>query len=107
MDDKKMSEETPQSVSRRGFIKGVIAAGAVVSKDVAPYAIVAGNPARTIRSRFASDIAARIQVLAWWDWSHAQLREALPHFRALSAEAFLDRYEPKPPGALPAQLATG
>jgi hypothetical protein len=47
-----------------------------------------------IRSRFPADIAARIQALAWWDWPHTRLREALPHFRALSAEAFLERYEP-------------
>jgi phosphonate metabolism protein (transferase hexapeptide repeat family) len=73
----------------------VVAAGAVVTKDVAAYAIVAGNPARMIRPRFPSDIATRIQALAWWDWPHARLRETLPHFRALSAEAFLQHYEPR------------
>jgi phosphonate metabolism protein (transferase hexapeptide repeat family) len=71
----------------------VIAAGAVVTKDVAPYAIVAGNPARLIRPRFPQDIAARLEALAWWDWPHDQLRAALRDFRALSAEGFLDRYE--------------
>jgi len=71
----------------------VIAAGAVVTKDVAPYAIVAGNPARLIRPRFAQDIAARLQALAWWDWPHDRLRAALHDFRALSVEAFLERYE--------------
>ncbi|HEY4919755.1 MAG TPA: DapH/DapD/GlmU-related protein [Xanthobacteraceae bacterium] len=71
----------------------VIAAGAVVTKDVAPYAIVAGNPARLIRPRFAQEIAARLQALAWWNWPHDQLRAALRDFRVLSAEAFLDRHE--------------
>ena len=71
----------------------VIAAGAIVTKDVAPYAIVAGNPARLIRMRFANDIAARLLRLAWWDWSHARLEAALPDFRALSIERFLDRHE--------------
>ena len=71
----------------------VIAAGAVVTKDVAPYAIVAGNPARLIRARFPQGIAARLQALAWWDWPHDQLRAALRDFRVLSAEAFLDRHE--------------
>src|SRR5580704_13045007 len=70
-----------------------IAAGAVVTKDVAPYAIVAGNPARLIRPRFPQEIALRLQALAWWDWPHDQLRAALRDFRALSAEGFLDRYE--------------
>jgi hypothetical protein len=71
----------------------VIAAGAVVTKDVRPYAIVGGNPARMIRQRFPDAVAARLQSLAWWNWSHGQLRKALPDFRRLSAEAFLDTYE--------------
>src|SRR5262245_30748549 len=71
----------------------VIAAGAVVTKDVAPYAIVGGNPARPIRQRFAPEIAARMQALAWWDWPHERLREALADFRALSVEEFLKRHE--------------
>jgi len=71
----------------------VIAAGAVVTKDVAPYAIVAGNPARLIRARFTDHIAARLQRLAWWDWSHERLRAALPDFQKLSIDRFLERYE--------------
>jgi hypothetical protein len=51
-----------------------------------------------IRPRFPTDIATRIQALAWWDWPHARLREALAQFRALSAEAFLQRYEPQTSG---------
>src|SRR5450432_1520677 len=71
----------------------VIAAGAVVSKDVAPYGIVAGNPARFIRARFPDEIAARLQRLAWWDWSHERLRSALPDFQKLSIDRFLERHE--------------
>ena len=71
----------------------VIAAGAIVTKDVAPYAIVAGNPARVIRPRFADDIAARLQALAWWDWPHERLRAVLADFRTLSVEEFLGRHE--------------
>lgn len=71
----------------------VVAGGAVVTKDVAPYTIVAGNPARPVRPRFAENIAERLQNLAWWDWEHARLRAALDDFRNLSVEDFLDRYE--------------
>jgi phosphonate metabolism protein (transferase hexapeptide repeat family) len=71
----------------------VIAAGSIVTKDVAPYNIVAGNPARLIRPRFPTQIAARMEKLKWWHWSHERLRLALPDFRRLSAEEFLDRYE--------------
>lgn len=71
----------------------VVAGGAIVTKDVAPYAIVAGNPARPIRARFPDAIAQRLVALAWWDWDHAALRAALDDFRSLSVEAFLDRHE--------------
>ena len=68
-------------------------AGALVTKDVAPYTIVAGLPGTELRRRQPVDIAERLVALAWWDWSHDALRAALPEFRALSAEAFLEKYE--------------
>ena len=71
----------------------IVASGAVVTKDVAPYMIVAGIPATPLRARFTADVADRMQALAWWDWSHERLRQALPDFRALPAEAFLEKYE--------------
>ena len=71
----------------------VIAAGAVVTKDVAPYWIVAGVPAVPIRLRLSEKIAARLIALAWWDWDHATLRARLHDFRSLPAEEFLERYE--------------
>lgn len=70
----------------------VIASGAVVTKDVAPYMIVAGLPATPLRPRFDARTAERLLGLAWWDWSHDMLRQALPDFRALAAEAFLEKY---------------
>ncbi len=70
----------------------VVAASAVVTKDVAPYTIVAGVPAREIRPRFAPEIAERLIALAWWDWSHDTLRARLEDFRHLPIEAFVEKY---------------
>ena len=71
----------------------VVAAGAIVTKDVEPYAVVTGVPAAPLRMRLPREVADRLIALAWWDWDHDRLRHALPDFRMLSAEAFLDRYE--------------
>ena len=46
----------------------VISARAVVTRDVPPFAIVAGNPARVVRHRFDPDTTRRLLAVAWWDW---------------------------------------
>ncbi|MGD1934082.1 MAG: CatB-related O-acetyltransferase [Candidatus Phaeomarinobacter sp.] len=51
----------------------IVAAGAVVTKDVAPYAIVGGNPAREIRKRFNDIQIEALLDLCWWDWSDDEI----------------------------------
>ena len=70
----------------------IVAAGALVTKDVPPYTIVTGIPAKPMRERFPKEIANAMQDLAWWDWSHERLLEVLPDMRALPAEEFLKKY---------------
>jgi len=71
----------------------VVGANAVVTQDVAAYTIVAGVPARPVRRRFSEEVAARIDALAWWDWTPEKLAQAIPDMQALPIEAFLDRWE--------------
>ncbi|WP_170405091.1 chloramphenicol acetyltransferase [Ruegeria arenilitoris] len=71
----------------------IVASGAIVTKDVPPHTIVGGVTAQPIRLRFPAHVAERMMALAWWDWDNARLRAALPDFRALPAEAFLEKYE--------------
>ena len=70
----------------------VVAAGAIVTRDVAPYSIQAGNLARPLTARQPRAVADRLIALAWWDWDHEALRAALEDFRQLSAEAFLEKH---------------
>lgn len=53
----------------------VIGMGSVVTKDVEPYAIVAGNPAKVIRKRFDDATIQKLLDLKWWDWSDEKLAE--------------------------------
>jgi len=53
----------------------IIAMGSIVTKDVAPYMIIAGIPAKPIRERFTKPIAERLMALEWWDWSHQLLQQ--------------------------------
>ncbi|GJE60964.1 CatB-related O-acetyltransferase [Methylobacterium trifolii] len=56
----------------------VVAAKSVVTRDVPPYAIVAGNPAQVVRMRFPDAEVARLLRIAWWDWEIARITRALP-----------------------------
>jgi virginiamycin A acetyltransferase len=53
----------------------IVAARSVVTKDVPPYAIVAGNPARVIKHRFNEEQIDKPQRIAWWNWDRDKIRE--------------------------------
>lgn len=56
----------------------VIGTRALVTKNVEPYAIVGGNPARTIRKRFDDDDIARLLEMKWWEWPAERIKAAMP-----------------------------
>jgi len=53
----------------------IVGAGAVVTKDVAPYAIVVGNPAREIGRRFSAQRIAEMSDIRWWDWPESTIQK--------------------------------
>ncbi len=69
----------------------VVGAGAVVTKAVPPYAIVAGNPARIVRHRFDEDIVRRLLASRWWSLDEAELHRLGPRFN--DVEGFLNAIE--------------
>jgi len=69
----------------------VVAAGSVVTKDVPPYAIAAGNPARPISYRFSVETIEAMQRIRWWDWPLEKLKLEKAAFD-LPAERFVERF---------------
>jgi acetyltransferase-like isoleucine patch superfamily enzyme len=67
----------------------IIGAGSVVTRNVEPYAVVAGNPARLVRKRFSEPEIARLLATAWWDWPLDTIKRALPLLLSPDIERFL------------------
>lgn len=66
------------------------AAGAVITKDVPDYAVVAGVPARIIKYRFTPDQIKKLNEIAWWDWPDEKIRECYDDF--LDINVFLQKH---------------
>lgn len=65
----------------------IVAAGSVVAGDVPAYAIVAGNPARVVRTRFGEDVVRRLLAVAWWDWPAEKITRNLGAIRGADIDA--------------------
>jgi acetyltransferase-like isoleucine patch superfamily enzyme len=76
----------------------VLAAGAVVSRDVAPYTVAGGVPARFIKERFSREIAGQLERMAWWNWPFETIMQRLPEFQSGNIEAFCRRWAPASAG---------
>ncbi len=68
----------------------VIASGAVVTKDVEPYQIVAGVPAKPIKMRFPEDVCTKLLQIAWWEWPRAVMEERF--YELNDVQSFIEKY---------------
>lgn len=64
----------------------IIGTRAVVTKDVPPYSIVGGIPAKVIRKRYSPDIIEQLLSLRWWDWTKDRIKRSLPFIMAGNIE---------------------
>ena len=83
----------------------VIAAGAVVAKDVAPYTIVGGVPARVLRNRMAPAQSEALRALAWWNWPQSTLRDAAELFRLPVDDSVLEQLSARSPTTCEVKLS--
>jgi phosphonate metabolism protein (transferase hexapeptide repeat family) len=71
----------------------VVGSGSVVTRDLPPYSIAVGSPARAIKRRFPEEVAAALGRIAWWDWDREKIKENLELFRG-SVEDFVRLHDP-------------
>ena len=70
----------------------VVGAKALVTKNVAPYSMVGGNPARHIRYRFDNDTIAKLLEIQWWNWEDEKIKEAVPYLMNNDLRAFFEKF---------------
>jgi len=68
----------------------IIGSNAVVTKDVPPYAIVAGVGAKILKYRFSKDIIDKLEEIAWWNWSHEEIKERIDDLKDI--RTFIYKY---------------
>lgn len=70
----------------------VVGASAVITKDVRPYAVVAGNPAQELRRRFNDDQVQALLDIAWWDWPEQKIFDNVSYLNHPDVDSFIRRF---------------
>ena len=79
----------------------VVGTKAVVAKDVRPYAIVVGNPAREIRRRFSDEQVEALLRIRWWDWPTEKVKRHVELISSPEVDVFIARFDPAAGGSAP------
>jgi acetyltransferase-like isoleucine patch superfamily enzyme len=72
----------------------VVGAHSVVTKNVSPYAIVAGNPARLLRFRFSPSQVAALERISWWNWPIEDIRSSSHLLFSSEIDEFINLFDP-------------
>lgn len=71
----------------------VIGTNALVNKDIPPYAIVVGTPAKILKYRFTETQITKLLSIKWWDWPDKKIIDEQPSF-FVGIEEFIERHQP-------------
>jgi virginiamycin A acetyltransferase len=69
-----------------------IASNTLVTKDVPPYSVVGGGPAKILKYRFNSEQIEQLERIQWWNWSRNKIKEAIPFLSDNNIEKFINKY---------------
>lgn len=70
----------------------IIAANSVVTKNVPPYAIVAGNPAKIVKYRFSEDQIQKLLSINWWDWEEQKIKDNAMLMWSSNIDDFINKF---------------
>jgi acetyltransferase-like isoleucine patch superfamily enzyme len=70
----------------------IVGAGSTVTKDVPPYAIVAGNPAKVVKYRFTEEQIEKLLKIKWWEWNEDKIREIAMELWSTDIDNFIKKY---------------
>lgn len=70
----------------------IIGAGAIVTKDVPPYAIIGGNPGKIIKYRFDKETIRKLLEIKWWEWDDEKIKKNINLFYNRNIYEFVDKF---------------